>query len=764
MKTFFGPLLLICLSAAVTMAQSGPANRFQQLDKNGDGKISREELGDDTRFKQYDRNGDGFVTLEEARAVYRAGKGKAASSTPVTRVAEKKTVAVEVKKALNVRYAEVPGADANLLSLDIYAPSNAAQCPVMVYVHGGGWARGDKQAVGIKPDYFCSRGWVFVSINYRLVPKVDIVAQAQDAANAVAWVHAQIAAHGGNPEKLHLMGHSAGAHLVALLGTNERFLKAAGKDLNILRSVVELDTQALDVPRMMRGSETAVYSQAFGKDEKIWREVSPLQHVAQGKDIPAFFLVVANNMQQKLQQATAFQKALREAGARCDFIKAPEHTHGSLNQDIGVAGDKVTAAMEKFLTAFEPLLQSSSGNPPAADTKPAVTAHAGSIPSGKVLFELVKAYAALGEHRTASAVDHATAEWLAGQLREAGPRVEFQEFTVPQFQLREARLKVQGKAVEAFPYWPTKATTIPISAPLALADAPSLQGRVVLVESGRSSRREEAELFRRLASAGAAGAVEVVKSPEGCLHVSNVMRQEETPSLPVLLVGSRHSDMLRRAAERGESAELLIAGEFQPQAKARNVIATLDRGPKRIFVSTPYSGWFRCAGERGSGLAVFLALARWAAERDTKFSYTFLANSGHELGYAGMRGFLDTRAPKAEDVACWLHLGANVALLPEARSPGGERVTQLFTTNPAWETSLASAFQNVPWVRITSQRQPAGELVFILPRGYPALNLAGGGNRFMHSPSDGLETTGPAVLEPTAAALVKTLEAIETRK
>ena len=90
-------------------------------------------------------------------------------------------------------------------------------------------------------------------------------------------------------------------------------------------------------------------------------------------------------------------------------------------------------------------------------------------------------------------------------------------------------------------------------------------------------------------------------------------------------------------------------------------------------------------------------------------------------------------------------------------------MTQLFTTNPAWETALASAFQNVPWVRITSQRQPAGELVFILPRGYPALNLAGGGNRFMHSPDDGPETTGPAVLEATAAALMKTLEIIEAQ-
>ncbi len=157
----------------------------------------------------------------------------------------------------------------------------------MIYIHGGGWQRGDKAAVGSKPAYFCSRGWVFVSLNYRFVPAVDLLTQLQDSADAIAWVHTHIADHGGDPQQLHLMGHSAGAHHVAILATNERFLKAAGKELSILKSVVELDTQALDVPRMMHGSENATYVQAFGKDERLWREVSPLHHVAKGKGIPA---------------------------------------------------------------------------------------------------------------------------------------------------------------------------------------------------------------------------------------------------------------------------------------------------------------------------------------------------------------------------------------------------------------------------------------------------------------------------------------------
>jgi hypothetical protein len=215
------------------------------------------------------------------------------------------------------------------------------------------------------------------------------------------------------------------------------------------------------------------------------------------------------------------------------------------------------------------------------------------------------------------------------------------------------------------------------------------------------------------------------------------------------------------AARRGEAAEMLISGEFDSKATARNVIATTGHGPRQIVISTPYSGWFRCAGERGSGIAVWLALARWAAERNAGVTYTFIANSAHELGYAGMRAFLDSRAPANEDVIAWLHLGANVALLPESRPAGGSRAAQLFTSNAGWKSAFAALFKEIPWVRVSSLRRPAGELAFVLPKGYAGINLAGGGNRYMHSPADGPETTGPAVLEPVALALMNMLEMLE---
>ena len=343
-------LLLSLVFVALLLTQTAPGAyaRFEHFDKNNDGRISAEELGMPAVFVQTDKNGDGFVTPSEFAAYLEQRQGERTGKAARRRAPAPATTAEDLQVKRDIRYRETSDVEPNLQSLDIYAPKGAKNLPVMIYIHGGGWQRGDKAAVGSKPAYFCSRGWVFVSLNYRFVPAVDLLTQLQDSADAVAWVHTHIADHGGDPQQLHLMGHSAGAHHVAILGTNERFLKAAGKELTILNSVVELDTQALDVPRMMQGSPTPVYLQAFGKDARLWREVSPLHHVAEGKNIPPCLLVVADDRKQKIEQATAFQKALQVADVRCDFVEAPEHNHGSLNRAIGERGDKVTQAMERF--------------------------------------------------------------------------------------------------------------------------------------------------------------------------------------------------------------------------------------------------------------------------------------------------------------------------------------------------------------------------------------------------------------------------------
>ena len=105
--------------------------------------------------------------------------------------------------------------------LDIYHPKKTKDAPVMVYIHGGGWRRGDKDRVGEKAVFFNSKGWVFISANYRLLPEGRHPNNVDDVAKAIAWTHDNIKKYGGDPEEIFIMGHSAGAHLAALVVTHE---------------------------------------------------------------------------------------------------------------------------------------------------------------------------------------------------------------------------------------------------------------------------------------------------------------------------------------------------------------------------------------------------------------------------------------------------------------------------------------------------------------------------------------------------------------
>src|SRR5260221_7629724 len=134
--------------------------------------------------------------------------------------------AQDVKR--NIPYAD-PADERQVL--DVYSPRDAKNLPVVFWIHGGGWQTGDKASVQIKPQIFVDKGYVFVSTNYQLLPNVDMATIVRDIAKSIRWVHDHIAGHGGDPQRLFIMGHSAGAQLAALLCTDERYLKAEGLSL-----------------------------------------------------------------------------------------------------------------------------------------------------------------------------------------------------------------------------------------------------------------------------------------------------------------------------------------------------------------------------------------------------------------------------------------------------------------------------------------------------------------------------------------------------
>ncbi|NLS92969.1 MAG: alpha/beta hydrolase fold domain-containing protein [Planctomycetaceae bacterium] len=325
--------------------------QFKQLDRDGDGRLSKAEAGDRPFFARADADGDGMVTREEAQAAFvqarrlRQRLGQGVISRPGT------AVPVGVVKSADVRYSEAEGGKTELLTLDVYRPKDAKGLSVMVYVHGGGWTRGDKAAVGEKMPFFCKNGYVFVSVNYRMLPETRVPDQAQDVAAAVAWVHDHAKEYGGNPDRIFLMGHSAGAHLVSVVATNETLLGNCGKDLSAIKGLIELDTAALDVVRTVASGQ-GMHAKVFGANPETLKLISPYEHVTPGKSIPPFMLVVADNNAGKLEQSNAMAKKLREAGVRADVVEAPDKTHGTLNQDLGKAGDKVTEKVMVFLGAL----------------------------------------------------------------------------------------------------------------------------------------------------------------------------------------------------------------------------------------------------------------------------------------------------------------------------------------------------------------------------------------------------------------------------
>jgi acetyl esterase/lipase len=257
----------------------------------------------------------------------------------------------------DLQYAKIDGVDPNLLSLDVYAPATGDKHPVLVMIHGGGWSGGDKRNPGVattKPRFFTERGYVYVTINYRLSPAVLHPAHIEDVAAALAFVHDHVAKVGGDPDRIQVMGHSAGAHLAALVSTDGRRLGAHGKGLGIIKGVILLDGAGYDIPAVMTGEDRrpgarTTYARAFGTDEAGWRDASPIAHVAAGKGIPPFLIFHAGAREASEVQAQALAGALGAAGVAARVVHAPGKDHGSINRDIGTPGDGPTRAILAFL-------------------------------------------------------------------------------------------------------------------------------------------------------------------------------------------------------------------------------------------------------------------------------------------------------------------------------------------------------------------------------------------------------------------------------
>ncbi len=244
--------------------------------------------------------------------------------------------------------------------LDVYYPAGAKHLPVVFWIHGGGWQTGDKKDVQIKPKVFNEKGFVFVALNYRLLPAVDMGTIVKDIAKGVRWTSDHVAEYGGDPKRIFVMGHSAGAQLAALVCTDDRYLKAEKLSLDIVKGCVPVDGDTYDVPAMIATAEARWkahglapakfgHREKFGNDAEKHKDFSAVAHVAKDKHIPPFFLLHVAGHPDVSAQAVRLGSVLKEAGVPVTVFGAKETTHNKVNADIGLRDDPATKALFEFL-------------------------------------------------------------------------------------------------------------------------------------------------------------------------------------------------------------------------------------------------------------------------------------------------------------------------------------------------------------------------------------------------------------------------------
>ena len=246
--------------------------------------------------------------------------------------------------------------------LDIYTPTKPTdkRLPVMFWIHGGGWQAGNKSDVALKPKVLTDRGFVFVSTNYRLLPEVKMDVLTRDVATSLGWVHRNIASYGGDPKRIFVGGHSAGAQLAALLCTDDRYLKEQKVPFNALRGCVPVDGDTYDIPKIIMTAEhrqtlyggkmfTFGHRQKFGNDPEEHVDFSAVTHVAKDKDIPPFLLLYFPGNPDTRAQAQRLESVLKAAEIPARAYGKRDSNHSRLNNDLGKPDDPATQEFYRFL-------------------------------------------------------------------------------------------------------------------------------------------------------------------------------------------------------------------------------------------------------------------------------------------------------------------------------------------------------------------------------------------------------------------------------
>lgn len=250
----------------------------------------------------------------------------------------------------------LPYGSDRLQNLDFWpAQSGNKRAPLVIFVHGGGWKRGSKDTASgsYKAPHYTGTGYAYAAINYRLVPEATVEDQAADVARSVRYLIDNAARLGFDPSRVVLMGHSAGAHLVALVGTDEQYLRGAGLSFSSINGVIPIDGAAYDVAKQMADGGNFMhdtYLQAFGSDPARQSALSPTLQAA-SPNAPSFLLIHVMR-KDGVAQNKALETALRGAGTavqRREFPGTGLKGHAAINRSLGDPAYAATPVVDAWL-------------------------------------------------------------------------------------------------------------------------------------------------------------------------------------------------------------------------------------------------------------------------------------------------------------------------------------------------------------------------------------------------------------------------------
>ena len=408
--------------------------------------------------------------------------------------------------------------------------------------------------------------------------------------------------------------------------------------------------------------------------------------------------------------------------------------------------------------------------------KPLVTSEVASVDAD------LRRYIGFGSKQAGGAGDIACGNWLAAELEKAGYAVERQDVSTPYFTPARAELVCGSAKANVWPQpivIPTGAAGTTgrlvyvdprgrahgdLSGAIALVDLPAQRWSTALAKPIR-------EPVTAAFAAGAKAAVIVTNGPTNKIIALNADGRKPMFPGPVALLAPEDAAPFAAAAANGDTATLFVTGEGG-RRPAFNLAGRIDRGRGRwLAVSTPRSGWFTCAGERGPGVAVWLQLARWAAEAVRDHDLAFVCNSGHEYEYLGAAEALKAIAPPPERTRFWLHLGANVCARDWHEGTG----KPLPSVDPQRFLAISPAL--LPLARdvlvgevgleapYSSAELAAGELVEIIAAGYAPAAGVFGIHRFHHVAGDDGRCVSARSVTGTAARFQRLVEAcLKTRE